>query len=223
MTFGQAALSVLFVAFGAAAMTKGTSRVLVAAPAVAAGAAPTARGPAPMVALNTIAPPESDWLEVPDTRALDRPLVVELNATARSDRTDLELRTPAEWGRPNVRRLRLHREDVPAVTPSVRAVAEVAGSAVVILDEYPAPRCTGGRDAFLRVISVAGPSTRETWRRRVARCDGAPTTTTRQALSWDPLAATLRVALAAPEQGARGARIALRIRGDGTVDDKAQL
>jgi hypothetical protein len=142
-----------------------------------------------------------------------------LTFSASRDRTVFSI--PQTRGGP--RRLFVDRDATVAagVGPaSVRLVAEIPGSALIVVDTYPSlsggmSYCQAGQETFLRVIAISGKRPVETFHTKLESCrDNIELAS--PGLNWTPQARTLAIHwLSAPGSAGKPEDLTLRIRPDG--------
>jgi hypothetical protein len=111
----------------------------------------------------------------------------------------------------------------PDARPSqVRVLGESKGVAIVVMDSYPSRRggmsyCQAGQERFLRIISVARPAPRETFRIKVESCrDNIELSD--PAVEWLPESRSVRIHwLSGPAGNGQPETRTLRIGSDGRL------
>jgi hypothetical protein len=106
---------------------------------------------------------------------------------------------------------------------SVKLVAEIPGSALILVDTYPShpgamSYCQAGEEAFLRVVAISGKRPVETYRTKLESCaDNIELAT--PGLKWTPESRTLDIHwLSAPGNAGQPANRTLKLGRDGKAD-----
>lgn len=119
----------------------------------------------------------------------------------------------------------LHVERDAAVAPgqvpvSLKLVAEIPGSVLILVDAYPSipggmSYCQAGQESFLRVLSISGKRPTETYRTKLESCrDNLELAS--PGLEWSPETRTLKIHwLSAPGKVGKPEDRGLKIAPDG--------